>query len=228
MLISIVIPARDEADNLPGTLAGLERALAGIPHETVVVDDHSGDGTGALVRRLAGRHPALRLVENRGPGGFAAALWTGFRAAAGEGVVVMMADACDDPATVPLMREKFLAGADLVAASRYRPGGGKEGGPRLQGFCSALVNRLLRLVFRLPLSDASNAFKLYRRSLLLEAATREPGFALSLELALFFWSRGARLAEVPTRWRGRTAGKSKFRVRRAFAAYGRQVLRALK
>ena len=62
----------------------------------------------------------------------------------------------------------------------------------------------------------------------MRARTGERGFALSLELAIDFWKRGACLVDVPTRWRGRTAGESKFRVRRAFAAYGRQMLRALK
>lgn len=228
--ISVVIPARDEALNLPGTLEALEEELAGAPfsHETIVVDDHSTDGTAAVVEEVARSRPAVRVVGNDREPGFASALARGFRAARGEAVVVMMADACDDPRTVRQMREKFREGCDLVCGSRYLPGGGKSGGPRLQGFFSRHINRFLEIVVRVPTADASNAFKLYRRSHLLEVSPRERGFAVSLELTIEFWRRRLRICDVPTAWRGRVAGESKFRVRRAVAAYGRQVCRAIR
>ncbi len=223
MLISVVIPARNEEENIVSTVKNLEEKLKGLAHETIIVDDHSTDKTMEKAKNLIQNYHSLKLISNTEKPGFAQALWTGFRAAKGEGVVVMMADACDDPETIPAMVGKFLEGYDLICGSRYLKGGRKEGGPKLQGFFSLLVNKILHLFLRVPTTDASNAFKLYRRSLLTKIKTREEGFALSLELALKFWRRGYKITDVPTYWKGRVAGKSKFRFGSAFISYGRQI-----
>ncbi len=223
MLISIVIPARNEQDNINRTVDNLENRLKNLPHETLVVNDHSTDTTAAKVLEISAAHPAVKLVNNIVNPGFASALRTGFRAASGEAIVVVMADACDNPETIPKMAARFAEGYDLVCGSRYLSGGGKDGGPKIQGLFSLLVNKVLCLFFRIPTTDASNAFKLYRREALLKIQTEEKGFALSMELAIKFWRNGYKIIDIPTIWKGRTAGKSKFKLGRAFLSYGRQI-----
>ena len=92
-LLTVVIPARDEADCLAATVEHLclELNLNHIPHEIVVVDDGSSERTWPLLQELAGRIPALRPVRNEGPHGCGRAVTRGIDAAQGEAVVVMMA-----------------------------------------------------------------------------------------------------------------------------------------
>ena len=137
-----------------------------------------------------------------------------------------MADASDDPHTISKMAAKFTEGYDLVCGSRYLSGGGKKGGPKAQGFFSFWVNKYLRIFLNFPTSDASNAFKLYRKECLRAIKTEENGFALSTELAIKFWQMGCKITEVPTVWNGRETGKSKFKFHRAFRSYGRLLRKA--
>ncbi|MFH0795607.1 MAG: glycosyltransferase family 2 protein [Candidatus Omnitrophota bacterium] len=224
MLISIVIPARNEEENIVPTVIELEKTLNDLPHETLVVNDHSTDRTSQKVQDLIRILPAVKLIDNTNNPGFASALWTGFQSARGDAVVVVMADACDDPTTIPGMVAEFQEGYDLVCGSRYITGGGKDSGPKLQGFFSFVINKFLHLFFRIPTTDASNAFKIYRREILLKMKPREKGFALSLELAVNFWKKGYKIVDVPTLWKSRIKGHSKFKFRRAFFSYGRQII----
>jgi len=226
MLISIVIPARNEADNISRTINNLESKLKNLPHETLIVNDHSQDTTAAKVLELSAGHPSVKLINNTAKPGFASTLWTGFREASGDAVVVVMADISDDPQTIPKMAAKFTEGYDLVCGSRYLFDGGKKGGPKAQGFFSFWINKYLRIFLNFPTSDASNAFKLYRKKCLLETKTEENGFALSMELAINFWQKGCKIIDIPTVWKGRVTGKSKFKFRRAFLSYGRLLRKA--
>ncbi len=226
MLISIVIPARNEENNINHTVTELENRLKNLLHETLIVNDHSQDTTAAKVLELSAKYPSVKLINNIAKPGFSSALWTGFRATSGEAVAVVMADASDDPQTIPKMAAKFTEGYDLVCGSRYLPGGGKKGGPKTQGFFSFWINKYLRIFLNFPTSDASNAFKLYRRECLLATKTEEEGFALSAELAIKFWQMGCKIIDIPTVWKDRETGKSKFKFRRAFRSYGRLLKRA--
>ena len=224
-MISIVNPARNEENNIGRTVDNLEKELKNLLHETLIINDHSTDTTAAKVLELSAGHPSVKFIDNTAEPGFASTLWTGFRAASGEAVVVVMADASDDPQTIPEMAVKFTEGYDLVCGSRYISNGGKDGGPKLQGLFSSLVNKVLHFFFRVPTTDASNAFKLYRKEALLKIRTEEKGFALSMELAIKFWQKDCKIIDVPTFWKGRAAGKSKFKFRSAFFSYGRQINR---
>jgi glycosyltransferase involved in cell wall biosynthesis len=206
----IVIPALNEEDIIAQTLGRIEAEVE-LPHQIIVVNDHSTDRTGEIVRQFSEQRPNVRVVNNEGPRGFSNALKVGY-AAAGEGAIVtMMADLCDDPRTLPLMYEKILEGYDLVCGSRYMPGGGKEGeDSRLKGWLSRFVGRSLRRLVGVPTHDATNAFKMYRSAVLKSIPIEEAGFACSMEITVKAFLRGARITEVPTVWRGRTAGRSKF------------------
>ena len=206
----IVIPALNEEKIIGQTLESIE-AEVDLPHEVIVVDDHSTDSTADVVRRFGERHPNVRVISNEGPRGFSNALKVGY-AAAGAGVIVtMMADLCDDPQTLAPMYAKIVEGYDLVCGSRYMPGGGKQGEESgVKGILSRFVGLSLRRLVGIPTHDATNAFKMYRSEVLKSIPIEEAGFACSMEIAIKAFLRGAKIAEVPTVWRGRTAGKSKF------------------
>lgn len=214
--LSVVVPARDEAETIAETIAGLAAALRGIDHEIVVVDDHSTDATAAAARSAA---PGVRVVPNAGPPGFGNAVRLGLAEARGEVVVTVMADGCDDPSTITAMLAEVDRGADVVAGSRYMPGGAKRGGPRLQTLFSRGLGRFLHRFAGLPVRDVSNAFKMYRRGVVEAIRPEGDGFALSMEMLVRAHTAGFRLAEVPTRWTERRRGRSKFRYVAVYRTY---------
>jgi len=210
--LSVVIPARNEEDNIEETVNGLILFLNPHEAEVIVVNDHSTDGTRKIVKNLAEKCGFVKLVDNLKSPGFANALKTGFENASGVFVVPVMADRCDDPSTVPGMLEKASEGYDLICGSRYVRGGGRIGGPLVQGIFSRLVGVTLHLFTGIGTKDASKAFKMYRKEILLSLPLEEKGFAVSMEACVKFFMHGCRIADVPTVWYGRKKGKSKFRL----------------
>jgi len=226
MELTIVIPAYNEEAVIEDTLRDIEKKLT-LPHQVIVVNDHSRDDTPRIVERLAREFPTLRLVQNTGVRGISQTLLTGWRAATTPVVVTMMADLCDDPATVPEMLKKIEAGFDVCCGSRYMPGGSKIGGPPLQSWFSQFVGWSLHRFIGLPTSDASNAFKMYRRDVLANMTIEEAGFASSLEIIVKAFLKNYKICEVPTTWRARTKGKSSFKVFKVARNYLRWYMWAL-
>ena len=129
--VSVVIPALNEARNLPHVFARLPPEV----HEVIVVDGHSVDDTIAVARQL---RPDVRIVlqTRRGKGN---ALACGFAAATGDIIAMIDADGSADPAEIPRFVQALVAGADFAKGTRFAPGGGSEDITRLR----ALGNRVL-------------------------------------------------------------------------------------
>ena len=116
--VSVVVPARNEAENLPYVMA---RMPAGI-HEVIVVDGHSTDDTIGVARRC---RPGVVIVEQSGYGK-GDALASGFRATTGDIVVMLDADGSTDPEEIPRFVAALLCGADFAKGSRFVSGGGTD------------------------------------------------------------------------------------------------------
>src|SRR5439155_5189736 len=152
----------------------------------------------------------------------------GFQASTGDVVVVMMADRSDDPADVPALARLIREGADVVAGSRYVRGGRQEGGPLLKRTLSRLAGVSLHYLAGLPIRDATNNFRAYSRRVVEQIPIEGTvSFALALELTLKAHWRCWRLAEVPTTWRDRTAGQSRFKLWAWMPHYLRWYIRAI-
>jgi glycosyltransferase involved in cell wall biosynthesis len=142
------------------------------------------------------------------------AIRSGIDAASGDVVIVSMADLSDDPAVIPEMVRLIRAeGFDVVCASRYMRGGRQIGGPLLKRTLSRMAGLTLYWLRALPVHDATNAFRAYRASVL-KSLTIESrgGFEYSLELTVKASAAGYRITEVPSTWRDRSAGTSRFRL----------------
>lgn len=230
--VAIIIPVRKEEETITATLAALSPRIK-TPHRIYVVDDSTGpeDRTPAMVARYARTHRQVRLVRKTAadPSGFWEALRRGLLAATEPHIIFVMADSCDLPETIDVMMKTLRRGFDVVSGSRYMRGGRKIGGPAVQNFFSALVNRTLQLLLQLPTHDATNSFKLIRRAVLLKHHREmySPGFEVSLEILLRLHFHGYRITEVPTTWYGRTEGVSKFKIVERTPKYGRLYLLAL-
>ena len=221
-LLSVVVPARDEADSLPATVEHLhlELNLNRIPHEIVVVDDGSEDRTWAVLTELQAKVPVLRPLQNRGEHGFGRAITFGLRNCAGDGVIIMMADESDDVRDAVRYWQLLNEGWDCVFGSRFIRGGGAIGYPSMKLFMNRLANFFIRVVFRIPLNDTTNAFKAYRRSVIQGCEPLiAPHFNLTVELPLKAMVRGYTWTVLPITWRNRRQGVAKLKINEMGSRY---------
>jgi dolichol-phosphate mannosyltransferase len=217
--LTVLIPVYREGEAARAVIQAAARRV-GPDDEVLVVHDEPDDPTIAVVDDVRRTYPQVRALENRLGRGPALALRAGFAAARGCAVVVTMADASDDPEDIPRMLEQIRHGWDLVCGSRYMRGGRQVGGPRVKGLLSRLAGRSLHVLVGLPTSDATSAFKMYRREMLerLPIESRH-GFEVSLEITVKAFLAGYRITEIPTVWRDRVEGASKFRLLRWLPRY---------
>jgi glycosyltransferase involved in cell wall biosynthesis len=214
-LLSVLIPARNEAGNIATLLEKVDRAFAqlaerGIASELVLVDDGSTDGTGDLAASLAQNYPFLRLVRHRRNRGLTAALRTGFRTVRGEVIVFLPADLESDPEEdIPKLLAKLEEGYDVVAGWRQGRDDGKV-------FASGIYNRVSQRLFHVDVHDM-NWIKAFRREVI-EALPplRSDWHRFLLQIAAH---QGFRIGEVPTTWYRRQAGRSKYGLGRIPASF---------
>ena len=231
-MLSVVIPAHNEADSIPTALRGVYSALteAGIEHEIVVVDDHCSDGTGDVVRALAANEvPTARVVVNRGKGGFGLAVRCGLENFAGDTVAVMMADLSDSPHDlVEFWRTMQRAGSDCVFGTRFSGGGRVIDYPTAKLRINRVANLGIRLLFGLRYDDVTNAFKMYRREVIEGVQPLlSHHFNLTVEIPLKAIVRGYTYAVVPNSWTNRSHGESKFKVKEMGSRYAFIILYCL-
>lgn len=203
MKVALVIPARNEETPLPGVLAEIPPGVA----ETVIVVDNGSTDRTAAVSRNAG---ALVVSEPRAGYGFACA--AGVQAAREQGAEVLVfidADGSFDPAQIrDLLAPIECEQADLVLGSRLA--GGIEPGamPPHARFGNWLVARLMRALYNLPVTDLG-PFRAIRTDLLERLGMQEMTYGWPTEMMVKAARRGARVIEVPVRYRVRRGGRSK-------------------
>ncbi len=199
--VSVLVPAKDEADNLPLFMEQAAAAFAGAPHryEVIVIDDGSTDLTWAVLQTLAEQYPFLRLARHRAKRGIADALRTGFLAARGDVLVFYPADLQFKPEDIPRLAAPILAGeSDMVT-------GFKEGKYE-KAFVSGIYNGLSRLLFHVPVKDL-NSVKAYRREIMEALPVRPDWHRYMIVIAA---AQGFTVTEIPVPLYPRHAGKSKF------------------
>jgi dolichol-phosphate mannosyltransferase len=231
-VIRFVIPAYNEAENVPRLLAELTPVARRLGARVIFVDDGSTDGTAAEIRRHSG-DLHLAIVTHTVNRGLGTAINTGIRAALRESsdddaIVTLEADTTSDLSDLPRMLELFEAGADVVLASVYAPGGRIVGVAGWRLAASRAVSNVFRVLGGLrELHTLSSLYRVYRAGTLRRAAdtygyllVREPGFAANVELLLKLYNAGATVAEVPTvnDWTTRR-GESKMRLKPTALAY---------
>ncbi len=201
-----MIPAHNEAGNIPALLDKVAAAFAGPTMasracELVLVDDGSTDGTGDLTASLAGQYPFLRLVRHRRNRGLTAALRTGFRTVRGEVIVFLPADLESDPEEdIPKLLAKLEEGYDVVAGWRQGRDDGKV-------FASGIYNRVSERLFDVHVHDM-NWIKAFRREVIESLPPlRSDWHRFLLQIAAH---QGFRIGETPTTWYRRRAGRSKY------------------
>jgi dolichol-phosphate mannosyltransferase len=221
-LFSVVIPARDEEESLPDTIADIVRTFTGenIPHEIVVVDDGSHDRTWAVLQELKKTFPTLRPVQNGTDHGFGRAVVRGLDHSHGDAVVIMMADSSDAPSDAVKYWRLLNDGFDCAFGSRFVAGSEVIDYPRVKLFVNRLANFLVRIGFNIPLNDVTNAFKAYRRTVIDGCRPfLAPHFNLTVEIPLKAIVRGYTFAVTPISWRNRRHGVPKLKIKEMGSRY---------
>ena len=208
--------------SLPETLRDLhsEFRRAGIPHEIVVVDDGSRDSTWEVLQALIPEIPSLVAVRNPGPSGFGRAIVCGLDRSRGDAVVIMMADASDSPADAVAYWRLLNEGYECAFGSRFIKGGKVTDYPWVKLFVNRLANLFIKVMFRIPLNDTTNAFKAYRRTVIDGCRPfLSPHFNLTVEIPLKAIVRGSTWTVAPISWRNRKHGAAKLRIKEMGSRY---------
>lgn len=203
--VSVLVPAKDEAENLPEFVRLCAEALAEQPYdcEVVIVNDGSEDETAAVLDRLQADHGFLRVVTHRMRQGIADALRSAADAATGRIFVFYPADLQFLPVEIPTLVAPIRAGeADIVT-------GAKQGAYE-KAFVSSVYNRLCRWLFGIRVTDL-NAVKAYRREVAAIVPRRPDWHRFIVVIGA---ADGFRVAERPVTLLPRKAGESKFGLRR--------------
>lgn len=227
-VVDFVMPVYNEGANVGRALEEIF-AKVPLPKRVLIVYDFDGDDTLPVVRALLPRFPGVELVKNTLGRGVLNAVRAGIAAARAEVVIITMADLSDDPSVAPRMVSLIREGGyDVVCASRYMRGGKQVGGPWLKKALSRAAGLSLHWLSGLPTHDATNAFRAYRREVLVEIPIESRGgFEYSLEVTAKAFAAGRRITEIPSVWRDRSAGQSRFQLRAWLPLYLRWYAYAL-
>ncbi|MFO0803788.1 MAG: glycosyltransferase family 2 protein [Gemmataceae bacterium] len=207
-LLSVVIPLKDEAENVRPMVDRVRAALDGRPWELVFVDDGSTDGTFAELETAARIDPRIKVVRLRRNCGQSASTQAGLDAASGDVIATLDGDLQNDPADIPLMLAKLDEGYDAVLGLRAK----RQDKLLLRKVPSLTANWLIRKVLGIPFKDFGCALRVMRRDVAdgLELYGEMHRFITALVL-----QQGARVTQVPVRHHPRTAGVSKYNLTRS-------------
>jgi glycosyltransferase involved in cell wall biosynthesis len=179
---------------------------------------------------LSKKYSVVRTIHRKYPNGFGRAIKTGLENSRGTIILPFMADMSDDPRTIPKMVREIDAGYDIAVGSRFVEGGRTVDYPYMKYLAHRIYNKALALIFMKNITDFSNAFKAYRKSILRGVEIKSDGFEITSEMILKpMILKNARIKEVPTVGRNRKSGKAKFTgLYKQGWRYGRIMLEALK
>ncbi len=201
--ISIAVPAYKEWEHIEGTISGiiaeLRRSRFGF-EVIVVLDSVPEDPTGPIVHQLCKAFKELRLIERMGRRGVGDAIRAAISAADGDIFIPVMGDRSEDASDLIRLINAVADGHDMAVGERFRCGR-PPGYPMMKYIANRLCNHLMKFLFGLPYSDATNAFKAYRLELLKKLDLSSKGFEIFAEIPIKFslmWP-GARIARIPVR-----------------------------
>jgi hypothetical protein len=202
-VVSVVIPAMNEADNLPQVLS----RLPDLVDDLILVDGHSTDETIAVARAL---RPDIRVVSQTAHGK-GNALACGFAMCRGDIIVMLDADGSTDPGEIPLFVDALMDGADFVKGSRYMEGGGSEDLTHVRRLGNSMLTGTVNALFNVQYTDLCYGYMAFWRRCLPLLTVDCTGFEVETQLTLRAARAGLTVAEVPSVERNRISGDSNLR-----------------
>jgi len=227
MNISLVIPAYNESESAPHTVAKLRTALEYLPKnrnvdsvEVIFVDDGSKDNTAQLLREEFKDNANVHVVSHDRNRGLGAAMRTGFQNAKGDIIITTDFDGTYSFNTIPqLLSRMIIDGTDIITASPYHPSGEVEGVPRYRMVFSAGASLVYRLLVSWKIHTWTALFRAYRREVIENVPFKSNDFLALTELLVKSIQNGYTVSEFPTTLRVRQFGQSSMKIARATIAH---------
>ena len=200
-MISLVLPTYNEAANITALIDNIDGVLQSVPHEIIIVDDNSPDGTWKVAEGLTRKHPALRVLRRVDQKGLSSAVVEGFDMARGTVLAVMDADGQHDAMLLHTMLSSLKAGAELTIGSRYVAGGSVGEWVTDRRIISSAGTVVAKALSRVRVSDPLGGYFALRADLYktIRASLRPSGFKILLEI----------LANIPASTRVTAANRSR-------------------
>lgn len=225
MIISVVLPAYLEANNLKDILPNIQKTLHEVEHEIIVVDTMEPmDNTEEVCKK----NNAL-YIHRKGGNYYGDAIRTGFQVSSGEYIVVMDADGSHDPKEILNFYREMLSGRyDLIIGSRYCKGGYTDN-PAVLKFMSWILNVTYRIIFQLKVKDISDSYRMYRASQIKKLNFDCENFDIVEEILikLNVMNKPLKVKEIPISFNKRTSGESKRDLVKFIKSYIKTIRRLL-
>jgi dolichol-phosphate mannosyltransferase len=214
--INIIIPLRDEDEQAEITVRLLSEELKDLKKKFVItlIDDYSSDATWNLLNKLKEKYSNVEIFKNGYDAGYGNAVRFAIEKNKCDSVVFFMGDCSDDPKDIKVYVNYLDQGFDCVFGSRFVKNSRVIDYPFLKLVLNRLANNLIKLLFFIKYNDVTNAFKAYKRELLVDfKPILSEHFNINAELALKAISRGYNYKVVPISWVNRKKNISKFKIK---------------
>jgi len=218
-MLSIIIPVRNESDNLEAIMDYYSKNLNSLDYEILIINDFSKDNTLEKARNLF-KNKNFKVLNNKKKG-LGGAINLGIKEAAGSNIAIMMADQSDDINDLIKYNSLINEGDyDAILGSRFLRGSNVINYPIQKLILNRIFNYFVGLIFWNNYNDYTNAFKIYKKKTLEEIAPLiSESFNIFLEIPLKIISRKYRYKIIPINWIGRTKGVSKFKIKELRSKY---------
>jgi len=218
---SVVIPVRNEAENIPLITAKIQNVLSTSDFEIIFVDDGSTDNSIEVLGVLAEKYNFVRYFRRKNENKITVgkALRLGIEHAKGKHIIIMDGDLSHDPKYIPYLLN-CLETFDVVVASRFIPGGGMLVPFTLKKkICYSVFTLLVRTLSGIRVADFSHGFKAFRREILNSLSVESEGFHAYTEISIKAHVLGYKVGEYPILYGVRNKGVSKFKLSKSLFGY---------
>ncbi|OGG05894.1 hypothetical protein A3D05_03150 [Candidatus Gottesmanbacteria bacterium RIFCSPHIGHO2_02_FULL_40_24] len=231
--LSVLIPARNEEPNIKILLPQLLKKYSDFIGEIILINDCSTDGTKRVLRQLKKGNPKIKTVHRRAHPGVGNALKDGIKKLNPNSEYVLFMD-CDFLANIGDIGKmvRRIKNYDGIIGSRFIRKNSLVSYPYMKKLVNRSYHYLARFFLKIPNSDLTNNFKLYRTSLVKKVfpLLSSSDFAVNAELGFFPVLMHNRIGEIPVSWQERTEqmGLSKFKILKVGPSYLRVFVRLLR
>jgi len=212
-MISLIIPAYKEAENIENTIENIVKVLR--DHEVIfemliIVDEAPNDKTVDIAGSLVKKHKEIRLVRRKEKRGVGRAIRDGIKMSNGKIIIPIMADSSENPTDIVELSKKIQDGHEIAVGNRFAGKSVLTNYPLFKYIVNRCYYCLAKALFNFPSNDVTNAFKAYKAEILKNLKLESNGFEIFAEIPLKAYLSGhKRIIDVPVSYYGRKKGVPK-------------------
>ena len=219
-MLSILVPVRNESNSLDDLYNYFDKNLVGMNYEIIIINDFSDDDTFEKANLLPQKNSNFKVFNNKKKG-LGGAINLGVEVAKGNFISIMMADQSDEINDLKKYYDTIKSeNLDAVLGSRFTKDSKVIGYPLQKLILNRIFNFFVKIMFLNSYNDYTNAFKIYKRKVLLEIQPLiSESFNIFLEMPLKIISRKYNYKVISINWVGRKKGYSKFKIKELGSKY---------